>query len=963
MSDWIQWLTQALWRNGLAVVPMALIVWAIVQWGVSRPATRHVLWLGALVWLLAAVLLRPMAISVEQPETPAENVAALPPMPAPVRISALPRGARRFDESRRINATNLRSHAAKSPTIRAAVPDCDALPTLPPGNCEASCIEHLGYSYVCSLQGRDQNEMMPAIAGSDRSAGQNPTPPTTVARPANHELSSQNAVHDSVGQSSPFWVSAIDVGDEDGGEIPEPPVVATMDAVASKPSNAVAMLDGRRIGVGNPAECCEEPELTAPAADNFEMEPAYAASPESVHADTGQNGLRKWIGAWIRVRDSIGSLPTMPSVLWIGIALLLVAIKLLACLRFQRRLRSARQAPQGVRAMVRACGESIGLKSAPETFFVTDRISPMVVCGLRPRLVIPEALWAELDSAGRRAVILHELAHLRRRDHLTHWFDCLVGALYWWHPVVWWIRHRMRDEAENACDAWVTWFEPRERRAYATALLQARKFLSESRSPVLVPSVGVMSPQATRFSRRLTMVMTNRVSPRACSCGVLAIPFLFLAAWVSMPADSAACPPGSEEDVKPVQLIHSDEEAPSVGVVADAESTGRILEVVPSVVETEAGGSVVLTVSDRDGRGAASSGAGRTHWHQDGHDSDDERIARLERQMAELNEKLSILIEQRPRLMRRSAPPQTASEPILPGAPKAPHALGRAASPAPQAMGLFGQSAGGIVVRKYALPKDKLKLLTVLMSRSDVPTRIRAVPGAIEVHANEADQAKFAAFVTMISGSGMDDTRSYRVSDGKLQALTELMALDDVPVLIHYGDDDIRVQGGELIQKTFRDFVDMIDPDTTRASAEMAEIETARYRLSQPAVAAENALAYARVAKDAERARRSAIESRASSARLHEQIAALQAQMVDLEVSADRMTDEADRLREKADALRERAEDANSQQEAEDLRAAITEITEAASRLDKKAASLYRKAQKVELKADQIEERIESSGR
>ncbi len=807
--------------------------------------------------------------------------------------------------------------------------------------------------------------MMPAIAESDRSAGQDPTPPTTVARPANHGLSSQNAVHDSVGQSSPFVVSTIDVGVEDDGQIFELPAVAKMNAVASKPSNAEATMDGRQNGAWNPAECRETPELTALAANDVAMERAYAATPEPANAISGQSGPRKWIGAWIRVRDSIGSLPTIPSVLWIGIALLLVAIKMLACLRFQRRLRSARQAPQGVRAMVRACGESIGLKSVPETFFVSDRISPMVVCGLRPRLVIPEALWAELDSAGRRAVILHELAHLRRRDHLTHWFDCLVGALYWWHPVVWWIRHRMRDEAENACDAWVTWFEPRERRAYATALLQARKFLSESRSPVLVPSVGVMSPQATRFSRRLTMVMTNRVSPRACSCGVLAIPFLFLAAWVSMPADSAACPPSSDEDVKPVKLILSDE-SPAAGVVVDAESSGRILEVVPSVVETETGGTVVLTVSDRDDRGSAHSGSGRTRWHQDGQASDDARIARLEKQMAELNEKLAVLIEQRPRIVTRSAPPQTASVPILPGSPRAPLAFGRGSSAAPQAMGLFGQAAGGIVVRKYTLPEDKLKALTGLMSRSDVPTRIRAVPGAIEVHANEADQAKFAAFVTMISGNGMDDTRSYRVSDGKLQALTELMALDEVPVLIHYGDDDIRVQGGELIQKTFRDFVEMIDPDTTRASTElgeMAEIANTQFQLSKRAGDAKEALAYALVARDAERARKSAIESKVSTARMQEQVAELQAQMAKLEMSADRMTDEADRLRDKADVLRERADDASSQRESEQLQAAIIEVTKAAGKLDKQAASLYRKAQKMDLKADQIEERIESSGR
>ncbi|MEZ6083248.1 MAG: M56 family metallopeptidase [Phycisphaerae bacterium] len=49
-----------------------------------------------------------------------------------------------------------------------------------------------------------------------------------------------------------------------------------------------------------------------------------------------------------------------------------------------------------------------------------------------------------------------------------------VGCLYWWHPVVWWVRSRIAAEAEDCCDAWVTWFNPKNRRAYAEILLTAR---------------------------------------------------------------------------------------------------------------------------------------------------------------------------------------------------------------------------------------------------------------------------------------------------------------------------------------------------------------------------------------------------------------------------------------------------------------------------------------------------------
>ncbi len=124
-------------------------------------------------------------------------------------------------------------------------------------------------------------------------------------------------------------------------------------------------------------------------------------------------------------------------------------------------------------------------------------------------LLLPEGLWSQLDDAGRRAVVCHELAHLRRRDHWVNLGSLLVSALYWWHPLVWIVRNRLGQEAELCCDAWVTWMMPRGRRSYAEALLQTKQYVVES--DVRVPSVGigVMSTRAKWFARRLTMVMTE----------------------------------------------------------------------------------------------------------------------------------------------------------------------------------------------------------------------------------------------------------------------------------------------------------------------------------------------------------------------------------------------------------------------------------------------------------------------
>jgi beta-lactamase regulating signal transducer with metallopeptidase domain len=87
----------------------------------------------------------------------------------------------------------------------------------------------------------------------------------------------------------------------------------------------------------------------------------------------------------------------------------------------------------------------------------------MVFALPRATLLWPAELDQRLDLAGMRAVLLHELAHLKRRDQLTAWLEIAAACLWWWHPVVWWARHELREYAEFACDAWVVAQLPGER--------------------------------------------------------------------------------------------------------------------------------------------------------------------------------------------------------------------------------------------------------------------------------------------------------------------------------------------------------------------------------------------------------------------------------------------------------------------------------------------------------------------
>jgi beta-lactamase regulating signal transducer with metallopeptidase domain len=207
--------------------------------------------------------------------------------------------------------------------------------------------------------------------------------------------------------------------------------------------------------------------------------------------------------------------------------------------RFACRAAQARPASDSVTRHVQRLAARWGLKS-PQVRALPGLASPVVWALGRPVLLWPAGLEKQLGEGGRDAVLLHELAHLRRGDHWTRWLELVAGVLHWWNPFFWLARRQMRFHAELACDAWVTGTFPRERRAYAEALLQV--CASTTRATV-APAVGVGGDGRRDFQRRLTMIMREQVPCRSSGLGKLAAAVLALAAlpgWVLAGADEPA---------------------------------------------------------------------------------------------------------------------------------------------------------------------------------------------------------------------------------------------------------------------------------------------------------------------------------------------------------------------------------------------------------------------------------------
>lgn len=134
--------------------------------------------------------------------------------------------------------------------------------------------------------------------------------------------------------------------------------------------------------------------------------------------------------------------------------LLLVAAALWACgflavaafwlLRWRR--------VQALQSSARALRLPAGLELPVPVMAAPDLIEPGVFGILRPVLLLPEGILEQLDHAQLDAILAHELCHVRRRDNLTATIHMAVQAVFWFHPLTWWIGARLVEERERACD-------------------------------------------------------------------------------------------------------------------------------------------------------------------------------------------------------------------------------------------------------------------------------------------------------------------------------------------------------------------------------------------------------------------------------------------------------------------------------------------------------------------------------
>jgi TonB family protein len=108
----------------------------------------------------------------------------------------------------------------------------------------------------------------------------------------------------------------------------------------------------------------------------------------------------------------------------------------------------------------------------PVTLILSSDFPEPGVCGIRrPKLVLPKRVVEALTDQELEAVLLHEVAHVRRRDNLVSLFQSWLGCVFWFHPVIWLINRQLLQEREHACDEEVL-SHTRNSQEYLSSLLK-----------------------------------------------------------------------------------------------------------------------------------------------------------------------------------------------------------------------------------------------------------------------------------------------------------------------------------------------------------------------------------------------------------------------------------------------------------------------------------------------------------
>ena len=154
--------------------------------------------------------------------------------------------------------------------------------------------------------------------------------------------------------------------------------------------------------------------------------------------------------------------------------------------------------------VLRRMERAAGIRKRTEIRLSHASIEPGIFGIVRPVLMWPEGISRRLEDAQLDAILAHEVRHVRRHDNLAAAIHMVVEAIFWFHPLVWWLGARLVEERERACDEDVLELGS-ERQVYAEGILKVCEFCLAS------PLACMSGVAGGDLKKRMVHIMTERM--------------------------------------------------------------------------------------------------------------------------------------------------------------------------------------------------------------------------------------------------------------------------------------------------------------------------------------------------------------------------------------------------------------------------------------------------------------------
>ncbi len=179
------------------------------------------------------------------------------------------------------------------------------------------------------------------------------------------------------------------------------------------------------------------------------------------------------------IADTI-SYHSILSLLWLSIFGGLICITFWQLLRFKRVLQKASDATAQDYVLLNNAKHTLRISQTIPLLYSSQVSSPLTLGLFKPTIILPVDIGQQLTEKQLSLVLLHELAHIQRRDILWNWLAYGITLLHWFNPLIWLASKRMKADMEMACDAKVlSYLSPQDRNDYGLTLINLSQLSSK----------------------------------------------------------------------------------------------------------------------------------------------------------------------------------------------------------------------------------------------------------------------------------------------------------------------------------------------------------------------------------------------------------------------------------------------------------------------------------------------------